>query len=319
MDQRIAEHANIVVNYCCEVRKGDFVLVMADGDARPLIREIASRIGEKEARLLVIDRDLSIDRSHLLAADKETIATLPKPLFNLVRDSDALIQIICSLNTQELSDVPPEKMSAMSKARGPLLSVIEGKRWNVTLHPTPALAQDAKMSFASYSDFVYSATIRDWPKMASQMKVLSDLFSKSKRVHLTGKDTDISFSIEGRKPIIDDGKKNLPGGEVFISPVETSVNGKVYFDLPINFLGRDIKGARLVYKDGEIVESDAEEGGEYLKALLSTDPGARRLGELGIGMNRGIDRFTKNILFDEKMGDTIHMAVGLAFEESGGT
>ncbi len=319
MDQRIAEHAKIVVNYSCEVRKGDFVVVLSSGDARPLVREIASQIGERGADLIVLDFDSSILRSHLLAADEETISKLPKQLFNLIKDADALIQIVCSVNTQELSDVPPEKMSAMSKANAPLRSVIENKRWNITLHPTPALAQDAKMSVESYSDFVYSATLRDWPKMALQMKVLFDWFSKSKRVHLTGKDTDISFSIEGRKPIIDQGKKNLPGGEVFISPVETSVNGKVYFDLPINYLGREVNGIRLVFKDGQIVESSAEDGMELLNALLLTDPGAKRLGELGIGMNRGIDRFTKNILFDEKMGDSIHMAVGHAFEESGGT
>ncbi len=154
--------------------------------------------------------------------------------------------------------------------------------------------------------------------MASEMKVLSDKMATAKRVRLLGKETDITFSLEGRKPLVDEGKHNLPGGEVFTSPVEESVNGKVYFDLPLNYLGREIRGIRLLCKNGEIVEHSAEVGGSFLDQLFQADEGARRLGELGIGMNRGINEATRNTLFDEKMGDTIHMAVGFGFKEAGG-
>ncbi len=231
---------------------------------------------------------------------------------------DAIIQIIATSNTQELGDVPPAKMKAFSKSNTDLFPIIMSKRWNITLHPTHALAQEARKSYESYCDFVYNATLRDWGKMAQEMQVLSEKMAKSKKVRLVGKETDISFSIEGRKPIVDDGKRNLPGGEVFTSPVEESVNGKVHFDLPINLLGQEIKGVRLVFKNGEIVDHSAELGGPLLDQLLSTDEGAKRIGELGIGMNRSINESTKSILFDEKMGDTIHMAVGHAFEECGG-
>jgi aminopeptidase len=142
---------------------------------------------------------------------------------------------------------------------------------------------------------------------------------RADQVRIVGKETDISMSIKGRKPIIDSGEKNLPGGEVFTSPVDASVNGRVYFDLPIVYLGHEVSGCRLTFKDGLVVESSAEQGSEMLEEMLEIDPGAKRVGELGIGMNRGINRFTRNILFDEKMGDTIHMAVGLSFEEAGGT
>jgi aminopeptidase len=319
VDQRIEEHAKIVVKYSCEAKRGDTALLLANEQALPLIKEIASEIGKAGARLIFVDRDSSVMRASLLSSDDETISTLPQPFINLVRDCDPFIQIISSSNSQELSDVPPNKMMLSAKASSPLFPMIDKKRWNITLHPTPSLAQDAKMSLESYSNFVYSATLRDWPKLASQMQVLSDKFSSSKRVKIVGKETDISFSIENRKPIVDDAKKNLPGGEVFISPVDATVNGKVYFDLPINYMSQEVKGVRLLFRNGEILESSAEEGEELLKAMLSTDAGAKRLGELGIGMNRGINRFTKNILFDEKMGDTIHMAVGRAFPDSGGT
>ncbi|MCL4519350.1 MAG: aminopeptidase [Thaumarchaeota archaeon] len=318
-DPRPAEHAKIIVNHSCKVKKGDFVLIVASSEANELIREIVSQIGILGAHYIVMSNESSFGRAYTLSADDETLSTLPSQMHNLVRDSDVLIQIIASSNSQEMSDVPPRKMQLVSRAQGPVTSMIQSKRWNITLHPTRALAQDAKMSFESYTDFVYSATLRDWPKMVSEMNVLYDKLVSSRRVRIVGKETDISFSIEGRKPIVDGGEKNLPGGEVFVSPVDSTVNGKVYFDLPIIFNSREIRGARLSFKNGVVVESSAEEGQEFLREMLAADEGARRLGELGIGMNRGINRFTKNILFDEKMGDTIHMAVGLSFEESGGT
>jgi aminopeptidase len=141
----------------------------------------------------------------------------------------------------------------------------------------------------------------------------------TKKVRIVGKETDITLSINGRRPKISAGDHNMPSGEVFVSPVETEVDGRVYFDLPVVYLGHEIKGAGLVLRNGVVVESSAEEGEEILKAMLQIDEGAKRIGELGIGMNKGINRFTRNILFDEKMGDTIHMAVGRAYEETGGT
>jgi aminopeptidase len=182
-----------------------------------------------------------------------------------------------------------------------------------------ALAQEAKMSFEGYCDFVYSAILRDWPKFEAEMRVLSERMVGARKVRVVGKDTDITLSIEGRRPKVSAGDHNMPSGEVFISPVETEVEGAVYFDLPVIYLGHEIRGARLSFHQGVVVESKAEEGEEFLRAMLEVDEGAKRLGELGIGMNRGINRFTRNILFDEKMGDTIHMAVGRAYAETGGT
>lgn len=320
-DPRTTEHAKLVVRHSCKVKRGDFVAIGSTPEAHDLLVEIAAELGRVGAHFVVVDLDPAVGRAYNLAADDETLSVLPPQTLAIIRDADVFINLsqLTVSNTQEMSDVSPHKMQLSAIAMMPALQLLEKKRWNITLHPTKALAQDAKMSFEAYRDFVYAAVLRDWPKMASEMKVLSDRMATSKRVRIVGKDTDISFSIEGRKPVVDGGEKNLPGGEVYVSPVDSTVTGKVYFDLPVNYDGRDIKGARLAFKDGEVVESGAEEGSELLKEMLAADAGAKRVGELGIGMNRGIDRFTKNILFDEKMGDTIHMAVGRAFEESGGT
>jgi aminopeptidase len=320
-DPRVLEHARIIVEHSCKVKKNDFVLITSNPEVQELVIAIAAQLGKVGAQYVVIDQSSSISRSYMLAADDETLSVLSPMMLEVIKGADVLINLsqASTSNSQEMSDVPPHKLQVMAVSMRPLVEIIDQKRWNITLHPTQGLAQEAKMSFEAYSDFVYSAIIRDWPKMASEMKVLADKMAATKTVHILGKDTDITFSIEGRKPLVDGGEKNLPGGEVFISPIDSSVEGHVYFDLPINFMGHDVKGARLSFKNGQVVESSAEEGTEILKALMSADPGAGRVGELGIGMNRGIDRFTKNILFDEKMGDTIHMAIGRAFAESGGT
>jgi aminopeptidase len=318
VDPRTVEHAKILVNYSCKVRRDDLVVVLSSAEGIPLVREVAREVGKVGGQILVLLQEDSINRAHILAADEDTVGSLAKPLEQLLEGADVLMQIRSESNTKELNDIPPHKLMLMSRAMAPLHAIIEKKRWNITLHPTPSLAQEAGKSLEAYTDFVYGATLVDWPAMVQKMQVLAERMKSAKTVRIVGKGTDINLSIDGRQPIVDGGEKNLPGGEVFTSPVEESVNGRVFFDKPIIFSGSEIKGVQLTFKDGVIVEQHAEAGGPVLEALLSTDEGAKRLGELGIGMNRGITEFSKNILFDEKMGDTIHMAVGRAFEEAGG-
>ncbi len=320
-DPRVLEHARIIVNYSCKVKRNDFVLIFATAEAHDLVVALASELGRAGAHYVVLDADDQTRRAYLLTSDEETLSALPPQQLNLFKDSDVLINLgaFSSSNNQEMSDVPPRTLQVVAGAMRPLSDAIMNKRWNITLHPTMALAQDAKMSYEAYCDFVYSAIIRDWPKFESEMRVLSDKMARTKSVHIVGRDTDITLSIDGRRPKVSSGDHNMPSGEVFVSPVETKVEGQVYFDLPIIELGHEIKGARLTFHNGLVVKSSAEQGEEYLKAMLQVDEGAKRLGELGIGMNKGINRFTRNILLDEKMADTIHMAVGRAYEETGGT
>ena len=319
VDPRISEHAKIVVKYSCKVKRGDFVLVTATPEAQELVAAVAAELGRAGARYLVVDNSPSVSRAYALAADEEALSSEPSQLIELFRGADAMIHILASSNTQEMADVPPHKLQVAARAGGAIGEAMEGKRWNITLHPTPALAQEAGMSYEAYCDFVYSAINRDWTKFASEMKVLSERLAKAKTVRVVGKDTDIILSVGGRRPKVSAGDHNMPSGEVFVSPVDTEVEGDIYFDLPVIYFGHEIRGARLTFRNGVVVSSSAEAGEEVLKQMLEVDEGAKRLGELGIGMNRGIDRFTRNILFDEKMGDTIHMAVGRAYPETGGT
>jgi len=320
-DPRVLEHARIVVEHSCKVKKGDSVLILTAPEAHELLIAIVARLGKIGADYVASDFDSSVMRAYLLDADEETLSAPSRITLAAAKEADVMINIgqFTISNSHEMSDIPPHKLQLAYLAMKPVVDIIERKRWNITIHPTSALAQEAKMSYEAYCDFVYSAIIRDWPKMAAEMKVLADKMAATKTVRILGNDTDITFSIEGRKPLVDSGEKNLPGGEVFTSPIDSSVEGHVYFDLPINYLGQEVRGARLKFRNGQAAEMNAEEGEELLKTLMSADSGAGRVGELGIGMNRGINRFTKNILFDEKMGDTIHLAVGRAFPEAGGT
>ncbi len=319
VDPRVSEHAKVIVNYSCKVKRNDFVLISATQEAHELVVALASELGKVGARFVVLDRDNQVDRAYLLAADKETLSTMAPQVVELVRGADVSVYILSSSNAQETVDVPSNKLQISTRASAPLGGAMEGKRWNITLHPTSAMAQEAKMSDEAYRDFVYSAILRDWPKFESEMKVLSERLASAKKVRVVGKDTDVTMSVEGRRPKVSAGDHNMPSGEVFVSPVDTEVEGQIYFDLPVIYQGHEIRGGRLTFRNGLVVESSAEDGAELLKAMLDVDDGAKKLGELGIGMNRGIDRFTRNILLDEKMGDTIHMAVGRAYPETGGT
>jgi aminopeptidase len=320
-DTRIAQHAKIIVDHSCKVKKDDFVLIMGCQEARDLIVEIASELGRIGASYIVLQGDDAFSRAYYLAASEETLSKLPSQVLNLYKECDVLINLSqeSKTNSFEMSDVPAHKLQVSRMARRAMGDAILDKRFTITLHPTEARAQAAGMSYETYLDYVYSAILRDWAKMRSEMSVLTDKMSTADRVRIVGKDTDISMSIKGRAALIDSGEKNLPGGEVYTSPVDASVNGQVFFDMPIIYSGHEINGCRLVFKDGVAVELSAEKGSDLIKEMLAVDDGARRLGELGIGMNRGISKFTKSILFDEKMGDTVHMAVGRSFEEAGGT
>jgi aminopeptidase len=189
--------------------------------------------------------------------------------------------------------------------------------WVSTVHPTRSLAQAAGMSYEAYCDFVYDAVLRDWPSLAEEMEQLKDVLDDGREVHILCEGTDITLDIAGRTAVnsaasVAYDSHNLPSGEVFTAPAVAE--GEVTFDVPITVQGRRLRDANLVFEDGEVVDFGAAEGEDALADLLATDAGARRLGELGVGMNRGITRPTDNVLFDEKMAGTVHLALGRAYD-----
>jgi aminopeptidase len=196
--------------------------------------------------------------------------------------------------------------------------IIENVRWVLCDYPTTALAQEAEMSLSDYEDFLYGATNIDWSAMSKQLETLKDRLEGGSEIRIVGPDTDLVLQTEGRTWEPADGRKNMPDGEIFTAPIENSVNGHVRYEFPALYQGHQVDGIELRFEDGLIVEATAERGGDFLEQVLDTDPGARRLGEIGIGTNFEIQRHTRNILFDEKMGGTVHLAVGRAYEFTGG-
>jgi aminopeptidase len=193
-------------------------------------------------------------------------------------------------------------------------------RWAVVEYPTAAAAEQAGMSLAEYTDFVFDACLLDWDAEEERLREIKARFDRGSTVRIVGADTDLTLGIEGREGVVSAGFRNLPDGEVFYSPVEDTAEGVITFsEFPAVYLGHDVLGARLVFSGGEIVEATADEGEEFLRQVLATDAGASRLGELGLGCNRRITRFTRNVLFDEKIDGTVHLAVGRSYTVTGGT
>jgi aminopeptidase len=224
-----------------------------------------------------------------------------------------------SRNATAEADVPAEKAQAASRASQPVRERMLATDWVKTVHPTRAYAQQAGMAYEAYREFVYDAVLRDWESLAEEMARLKALLDEASEVRIVKEDdgTDVTMSVENRTAInsaasVAYGSHNLPSGEVFTAPEDPE--GEVYFDVPMTLESRRVRGVRLVFEDGEVVDFSAETGEDALAEVLDTDEGARRLGELGIGMNRGVDRFTDNVLFDEKMGGTVHLAVGRAYK-----
>ncbi len=318
MDQRITEHAKILVDYCCEVKKGDRVMVIVEDYGQELAREIVREVATRGGHTVVVMRSPETDRAFLDAASEECISTVPEHYFEMIKKTDVYIRIQSTGNTRALGNVPPEKIVIYERMQKPMKQEILKKRWCGTLTPTPALAQEAGMSLKEYEDFVYHAIIRDWKKEAELMYRVKEILDKGKKVEIEGKDTNLNMSIEGRVAVASEGHHNMPSGEVFTAPVDDSTEGYVYFDIPLMYMGSLIEDVKLWFEKGVVTKCEASRNEELLKKLIKTDEGSKRLGELGIGTNRGITTFTTNILFDEKIGDTIHLALGNAYKECNG-
>ena len=319
MDPRVREHAEIIVNHSIDCSEGDHVVIDAHPVAEDLVTAIVESVAEVGGHPLVIQERLGkrFRRAYLKHYDGEFEE--PEHTHALYEAMDAYIAIKGGDNETELGDVDTETQSAYGRAYEPVRETRLNKTWNLTLHPAAANAQQAEMATEEYETFVYDAINKDWDAVREQQQEMADRLTDAEEVRIvSGDTTDITMSVAGNETLNDYGEKNLPGGEVFTAPVKDSVSGEAYFDIPIYHQGREIDGARLVFEDGKVVEHSAEKNEALLTDVLETDEGASYLGELGIGMNRDIDRFTRNILFDEKMGDTVHMAVGRAYPETVG-
>jgi aminopeptidase len=315
MDERIHEHARILVEWSARIESGDNVVMDVDEDAHELAVAVADQLGQKGANLVTRYRSEEISRAYLQAhgSDFETDPGYEKALYE---NADAVLSLGGGRNTSAGADIPGETIQTYNTATQGIREARMATDWVSTVHPNRSLAQQAGMAFEEYQDFAYDAIIRDWESFAEEMDQLKERLDAGSEVHITKEETDITMSIEDRFAVnsaasVAYDSHNLPSGEVFTAPTDTE--GTVLFDVPMTFRGKRVRNVRLTFENGEVVDYSAETNEDVLESILTTDEGATRLGELGIGMNRGIDRFTDRILFDEKMGDTIHLAIGRAY------
>jgi aminopeptidase len=318
-DSRIKEHARILIEYSTNVRAGEMVYIISDLDAHPLAVEVVKQIAKRGAATLTIMDSSDLSRGYMDAATDEALDLFPKHQMEAIKASDVLIRLRSPSNTRAFAGLDPKRLMRRQKTTKPISEEVLTKRWCLTIHPNQALAQEAKMSLTNYQNFVYGATLLDWEKEAKLMRKLRDKLQESQTIQFLGKETDLKASTKNRVWVASEGTHNMPSGEVFTSPLEKSVEGQIYFDIPFLYAGTEIQGVRLEFKKGQVVKYSAEKGQEALDALLNVDEGARYLGEMAIGTNRGIQQYTLNMLFDEKIGDTIHCALGNAYPECRGT
>jgi len=335
MDERVREHAEVLVDWSAQVEAGDDVVVSVAEDAHELGVAVAGALGERGANVTTLYGSAELSRAYLKGAeagaddgngsdadgvpDFDDDPAVERALFAA---ADAYLRIGGGRNTTATADVSSETRQAYAKARKGVREARMDTDWVSTVHPTRSLAQQAGMAYEEYREFVYDAVLRDWEALADEMAAMKDALDAGETVRIVTErddapDTDIEMSIAGRTAVnsaasVAYDSHNLPSGEVFTAPYDTE--GEAFFDVPMTIDATRVRDVRLVFEDGEVVDFSAGAGEDALASVLDTDPGARRLGELGIGMNRGIDRFTDSILFDEKMGDTVHLAVGRAYD-----
>jgi aminopeptidase len=315
MDDRVREHAATLVDWSARVEAGDHVVVDVAEGAPDLAVAVAEQLGDRGATLTTTYGSEEVSRAYLRSHDGDFAANEPE--LALFEAADVYLRLGGGRNTAATADVPSETRRAASKADQPVREARMDTRWVSTVHPTRSLAQQAGMSYAAYRAFVYDAVLRDWESLAEEMAQLKDLLDDGSEVRLTADDTDLTMAIDGRTAVnsaasVAYDSHNLPSGEVFTTPYATE--GTVTFDVPMTVRGQRVKDVRLEFEDGAVVDFAAAQGEAVIEEILDTDAGARRLGELGVGMNRGIDRVTDSILFDEKMGGTVHLALGRAYD-----
>jgi aminopeptidase len=331
VDPRVEKLADMLINYSIGLKSGQRILLHGHAQAQPLLLELYKKSLQVGAHPFLLPILEGQDYTFIKYANDDQLEYIPEPTRIFFEKFDARIRLLCETNTRELNNLPLEKLQKRAKAYGPLMDTMLERsargeyHWTGTLYPTQAHAMEADMSLEEYENFVYNACMPDlndpigyWKKVSAYQSRLVDYLKGKRRVHVIGKETDLWMNIEGRPFINCDCKENVPDGEIFTSPVENSMEGHVYYSYPAIYYGHEVEGIRLWFDKGRVVKATAEKNEDYLVNTLDTDEGSRYVGEWAIGTNYGITKFTKEILFDEKIGGSFHMAVGAGFPESGG-
>jgi aminopeptidase len=329
-DPRIEKLADVLVSYSVAVQPGDKVLIRGDELAAPLLKALYARVLQAGGHpLLQVALEGTEELFYRYASD-EQLEHVPEPMVLMAETYDVSIGVRGAANTKAMSGIDPARTVIHSRAMREMMQTFMQRaakgelRWTGTLFPTNAYAQDAGMSLSDYEDFVYGACMPDpddpvghWKRFSAWQQKIVDWLKDKSEVHVIGPETDLRLSIAGRNFINSDGKHNMPSGEVFTGPVEDSVEGHVLFSYPAIYRGREVSGIRLSFEKGKVVQASAEANEELLLQTLDTDERSRYVGEFAIGTNEGITRFTRQILFDEKINGSFHIALGSGYPETG--
>ncbi len=325
-DPRDVAYAERLVDTCVGVQPGWQVLVVGAPAARPLLDELVRLIAERDAYALlrvVFDGTLTGSRAWLRAAPLQRLAIAPPIETHALETCDALIVVDAQENTRDGADIAPERTAAIAGAYRPAMARILAHEvaWVGCQYPTTALAQEAGLSTNAFAEVLYAAVLADPAELRKRMEPLAERFDAAREVRIVGEGTDLRLSLEGRVMLIDAGDgANVPGGEFFGCPVETSAEGTISFsELPAVYRGYELRGIKLRFVGGVVVDASADTNEAFLLETLDGDEGARRLGELGIGCNPGVTQYLRNTLFDEKMDGTVHLALGNGMPNLGGT
>jgi aminopeptidase len=326
LDPRVEEYARLLVERSLAVQPGWQVMIVATPSSRPLVEELVRQLARAGAwplvRLSYVDQEqVPFDSLWATEAPEELLGTMAPIEARTREELDAWLLIFGSENTRGATVLSAQRRQKLRQAYVPFNQrrLAPGFPWVGCLYPTEALAQEAGMTLADYADFVYGACLLDWERERERMSGYAERFDAGETVRIVGGGTDLTLSIVGRSGLVDDAHYNVPGGEFFYSPVEDSAEGVIEVsEFPAVYQGAICEGVRLRFEAGKVVDASARANEDYLIGALDTDEGARRLGELGIGCNPGIQRHTRNTLFDEKIDGTVHLALGAGLAFVGG-
>lgn len=329
-DPRIDAWARTLVTYSTAVKPGDVVSIEGDVAGHDLLRAIYREALRAGAFPVVVPRFSELNADLMTIGSEEQLAWI-SPIDQWSRGTaDVYIRVLAEQNTKSLSGIDPERQIARKRSMGPLLKTMLEResrgeiRWVLTLFPTAAYAQDAEMATPDYVNFVFEACKLNapdpaaaWQAQGAMQERLLEWLTGKREIHIQGPDTDLRLGVAERVWINCDGTKNFPDGEIFTGPAEDATEGHIRFSYPVATDGREIHDVRLRFAAGKVIDASAGQGEAFLLEMLDADAGARRLGEFAFGTNFDVTRFSKNILFDEKIGGSVHMALGAGYPESG--
>lgn len=329
----LKKFADVLVNYSADVKKGNLVRIGGPILGLPLIAELQRAVLQAGGHPLIRLAAEQLQEIHLKDASEEQLKFVdPVGLFEIGK-IDRYIGIWAEENSRFSSNIDPKRLSAAALARKPFSEQLLGRaargelKWSATQFPAQASSQDAEMSLEEYEQFVFNACklfaddpVHEWKKVSRRQQGLVDFLNGKSDYHVVAANgTDVRMSVAGKTWINCDGHENFPDGEVFTGPVIESVNGQINFSFPAVHHGREVMDVKLTFRDGKVIDARASKGEDFLHATLDTDAGSRFLGECAIGSNFDIQQYTRNTLFDEKIGGTVHFALGKGYPETGNT